>query len=1077
MFSDRARAVGLLALGELGLPPLAPLQTTNDDTEQPPAPLAGRQSIERAAYLDWLATLEAAGWLGKQPNEHNESSAAGQMGATNEVPAWSSPAPSSQQRAGGRNGRLKNNAAQAPPPPPSPSSPSPHFAWHLTKLVMHRLASGGAQTASAPLGCFTGLGERYRGNVSLAADGRRCLGWARVRRLLAGQDDEQLEEAQQQQQQRQHKQMADAAERERQREVESGELGPAEREDSVGAQTRELEAQRAHNHCRNPDADPRGPWCFVHAPSTGRLERAHCALPNCAQLLWLYLVAPPVVVLLLLACLAYPAVKLTKRLRQRAFFGHRKHRFSASSIDSNDNSARQPEAGRDRAALKVPEQGNHSDTNTRRPAGLLDLLRGCCASRVAKFVSARPRTSGGGKRSARRRHSRRSTVGVGKDLLDSENLFEICDDLDWSEAGAAQPLGRANSAASNKQLLAHSHSFSPKSIESLRLQKSNSSSSPSSTASPSASSSASSYYLSSGSPATSSAASSPSAGPAPKRPPLAERKPMSNLISGDRCPLMVPMAKCQQATSFQKLADSSGGPMFATLRCHVRGTLQQQQTAAGANCVGAENVRQISSKNNNKIARTNLSSTLSRGDLIIRAKEGINLNRLIPCSASSYSTAANQRPIDHDGEERWPEGERWIFVSELAQLDPNSVSIRHDHQPLFEGKFSQVQVAYLRQQQTDSTQATGLVGAQVAICALKQQATVDSQLFEANRLRLRNLNHLNLLRLLGYYHESAIEEENLVATNRRDGAPCALVYDMAHLVDLKDWLREQSKDFDISKIDSSHLRQNLCCFAKQIALAIDYLHDRNLIYKDLASRNCFLDVTKMLVKLATFNLELGASGAQQNLAAGKNLSTSDHHGQEEIIHGDEANDKQLSDNSLNQILSLKSMIRPKYLLDYYVIDSRPTECQLLPLSWIPLESILFNKFNKQTDIWSFGCLLYELFSLGEAAYFGYSSKQIIDSVRANLMPPQPLLCPNGIYKLMCKCLSDIPTLRPNVKHIYEQLNLYSGQCSSFLDHHLCSLAIAMCNTSGGSSSSGAATSCREAGPAPPSAGPQQRGNR
>lgn len=137
------------------------------------------------------------------------------------------------------------------------------------------------------------------------------------------------------------------------------------------------------------------------------------------------------------------------------------------------------------------------------------------------------------------------------------------------------------------------------------------------------------------------------------------------------------------------------------------------------------------------------------------------------------------------------------------------------------------------------------------------------------------------------------------------------------------------------------------------------------------------------------------------------------------------------------------MIRPKYLLNYYVIDSRPSECQLLPLSWIPLESILFNKFNKQTDIWSLGCLIYELFSLGEVAYFGYSSKQVIDAVRSNLMPPKPLLCPNGIYKVMCKCLSDLPTIRPSIKQVYEQLNLYSGQCSSFLDHHLCSLSTNM----------------------------------
>lgn len=557
-----------------------------------------------------------------------------------------------------------------------------------------------------------------------------------------------------------------------------------------------------------------------------------------------------------------------------------------------------------------------------------------------------------------------------------DDFFEIVDDLDWSDG--------------------QTQSLSPKSTESLKLTSSFSSSSHD----------ADSSRISAGCKSTN---------PIFCPDKLLETNPHSNELMGG----------AKQCTAQQV------GPMFATLRCHIRGKQANQlgfSGSANGNNKSSTFIEQCDLATSNRRhfecgqrgspdGRAAIAASSSQAAAMSLSTESqcklinaIQSSTQTPTSGShliSYGSSSNSAKDSEEDEQQFGDcSEKFIIGNELPKLDASSVAIAlEQQQPLYEGKFSQVQLAYINEpsKQADIN-TSGRIGAQVAVCWLKSnvQSNFDTKLFSANRLRLRNLNHLNLLKLIGY---AQLNDE--IGLNKS----FTLVYDMAQLVDLSDWLKQQSNDIMTSCEPGTDfgVRRNLTCFAKQIALALDYLHDKDMVYKDLACRNCFLDPTKMLVKLASFNLE-------------------------PIINNDD-----------NSAQNLRSMIRPKYLLDYYVIDSRPSDCQLLPLSWIPLESILFNKFNKQTDVWSFGCLIYELFSLGEVAYFGYSSKQVIDAVRSNLTPPQPLLCPNGIYKLMCKCLSDIPTIRPNVKQIYELLNLYSGQCSSFLDHHLCSLDTHTCD--------------------------------
>ncbi|NXI35921.1 ROR2 kinase, partial [Galbula dea] len=103
---------------------------------------------------------------------------------------------------------------------------------------------------------------------------------------------------------------------------------------------------------------------------------------------------------------------------------------------------------------------------------------------------------------------------------------------------------------------------------------------------------------------------------------------------------------------------------------------------------------------------------------------------------------------------------------------------------------------------------------------------------------------------------------------------------------------------------------------------------------------------------------------------------------------------------------------------------------LLPIRWMSPEAIMYGKFSIDSDIWSYGVVLWEVFSYGLQPYCGYSNQDVIEMIRSRQVLPCPDDCPTWIYTLMLECWNEFPNRRPRFKDIHNRLRTW-GNLSNY----------------------------------------------
>ena len=258
----------------------------------------------------------------------------------------------------------------------------------------------------------------------------------------------------------------------------------------------------------------------------------------------------------------------------------------------------------------------------------------------------------------------------------------------------------------------------------------------------------------------------------------------------------------------------------------------------------------------------------------------------------------------------------------------------------------------------------------VAIKVLKEGASPQ---FKKEFFREASLmcafDHPNILKLLGV----CIEME-----------PLCMIFEFMELGDLNDFLRKNSpNNWEGSSLSrSGHLKpgeaglttQQLVFIAIDIATGLEYLAQNHYVHRDLATRNCLVS-GELHVKISDF-------GLSQDI----------------------------------------------YSTDYF----RLGDSELLPIRWMPPEAILYAKFTTQSDVWSYGIVLWEIFSFGVQPYFSLTNEEVVAHVRDGNVLNCPDKCPQEIYDLMLDCWAMNPAERPTAAELRMGLGRWSPNLSATL---------------------------------------------
>ncbi|KAH7643343.1 vascular endothelial growth factor receptor 3 [Dermatophagoides farinae] len=153
---------------------------------------------------------------------------------------------------------------------------------------------------------------------------------------------------------------------------------------------------------------------------------------------------------------------------------------------------------------------------------------------------------------------------------------------------------------------------------------------------------------------------------------------------------------------------------------------------------------------------------------------------------------------------------------------------------------------------------------------------------------------------------------------------------------------------------------DLICWAFQCSRGMDYLTMRKLIHRDLAARNVLL-ASNNVVKICDFGL---------------------------------AKDVYKYDNYIKK-------------------DDGP-----LPIKWMAIESISDKIFTSKSDVWSYGILLWELFTLGKTPYPGVEiDEEFYKRLKNGYRMEKPDYASEEIYELMLQCWNANPNDRPDFADI------------------------------------------------------------
>ncbi|XP_032475171.1 cytoplasmic tyrosine-protein kinase BMX isoform X3 [Phocoena sinus] len=136
----------------------------------------------------------------------------------------------------------------------------------------------------------------------------------------------------------------------------------------------------------------------------------------------------------------------------------------------------------------------------------------------------------------------------------------------------------------------------------------------------------------------------------------------------------------------------------------------------------------------------------------------------------------------------------------------------------------------------------------------------------------------------------------------------------------------------------------------------------------------------------------------------------------QFIHRDLAARNCLVDSDLSVKVSDFGMTR--YVLDDQYVSSVGTK---FPVKWSAPEVFHYFKYSSKSDVWAFGILMWEVFSLGKQPYDLYDNSQVVMKVSQGHRLYRPQLAWDTVYQVMHSCWHELPEKRPTFQQLLSSI--------------------------------------------------------
>nr|XP_056715724.1 tyrosine-protein kinase BTK isoform X1 [Euleptes europaea] len=104
----------------------------------------------------------------------------------------------------------------------------------------------------------------------------------------------------------------------------------------------------------------------------------------------------------------------------------------------------------------------------------------------------------------------------------------------------------------------------------------------------------------------------------------------------------------------------------------------------------------------------------------------------------------------------------------------------------------------------------------------------------------------------------------------------------------------------------------------------------------------------------------------------------------------------------------------RYVLDDDYISSMGSK---FPVRWSPPEVLLYSKFSSKSDVWAFGVLMWEVYTLGKMPYERFTNSETTEHVTKGLRLYRPQMASDRVYSIMYSCWHEKAEERPTFQVI------------------------------------------------------------